>query len=66
MPHPEKQYLRLVKNIIKNGIKEVGRNGTTYTQIGAMMRFPLKDGEMPLLTTKKWLGKVVYKNYYGL
>ena len=57
MPHPEKQYLHLVKNIIQNGIKEVGRNGTTYTQIGAMMRFPLKDGEMPLLTTKKMAWK---------
>jgi len=57
MPHPEKQYLHLVKNIIQNGIKEVGRNGTTHTQIGAMMRFPLKNGEMPLLTTKKMAWK---------
>ena len=57
MPHPEKQYLHLVKNIIQNGIKEVGRNGMTHTQIGAMMRFPLKNGEMPLLTTKKMAWK---------
>jgi len=57
MPHPEKQYLCLVKNIIRNGIKEIGRNGTTYTQIGAMMRFPLENGEMPLLTTKKMAWK---------
>ena len=48
MPHPEKQYLHLVKNIIRNGIKEVGRNGTTYTKIGAMMRFPLTDKQIPL------------------
>ena len=57
MPHPEKQYLHLVKNIIRNGIKEVGRNGTTYTQIGAMMRFPLTDKQIPLLTTKKMAWK---------
>jgi thymidylate synthase len=57
MIHPEKQYLRLVKNIIKHGIKEVGRNGTTYTQIGAMMRFPLENGEIPILTTKKMAWK---------
>ena len=57
MVHPEKQYLRLVKNIIKHGIKEVGRNGTTYTQIGAMMRFPLENREMPILTTKKMAWK---------
>ena len=25
-------YLNLVSNIIKNGVKEVGRNGTTYTK----------------------------------
>jgi len=57
MVHPEKQYLRLVKNIIKHGIKEVGRNGTTYTQIGAMMRFPLENREIPILTTKKMAWK---------
>ena len=50
---PEKQYLKLVRNIINNGTKEVGRNGTTYGLIGGMMRFSLKDNTMPLMTTKK-------------
>ena len=53
MFHPEKQYLGLVSKIIKNGIKEVGRNGTTYTQLGAMMKFPLDNKQIPILTTKK-------------
>ena len=53
MFHPEKQYLKLVSKIIKNGIKEVGRNGTTYTQLGAMMKFPLDNKQIPILTTKK-------------
>ena len=53
MFHPEKQYLRLVSKIIQSGIKEVGRNGTTYTQLGAMMKFPLTNKQIPILTTKK-------------
>ena len=36
-------YLNLVSNIIKNGVKEVGSNGTTYTKVGAMLRFSLKN-----------------------
>ena len=46
-------YLNLVRQIIKNGTKEVGRNGTTYTTVGAMLRFSLEDNKIPLLTTKK-------------
>ena len=61
MFHPEKQYLRLISSIIKNGIKEVGRNGTTYTQIGAMMRFPLCNDQIPILTTKKLAWKSCLK-----
>ena len=49
----ENQYLSLIKNIIDNGVKEVGRNGTTYSEIGGMMRFSLKDNTIPLMTTKK-------------
>ena len=49
----EYQYLSLLKNIIKNGVREQGRNGITYTQIGGMMRFSLKDNKIPLITTKK-------------
>lgn len=51
--HPEVQYLNLARQVIRNGVKTVGRNGTTYTSIGAMMRFPLNNGTIPLLTTKK-------------
>ena len=49
----EKGYLRLVKHIIKNGAKEVGRNGTTYSTIGEMLKFDLKNNKIPLMTTKK-------------
>ena len=57
----EKQYLKLVKNIINNGIKDKGRNGTIYTQIGGMMRFSLKDKRIPIMTTKKLAWKVCLK-----
>tara|TARA_A100001015_G_scaffold30086_1_gene33525 strand:- start:4878 stop:5774 length:897 start_codon:yes stop_codon:yes gene_type:complete len=57
----EKQYLKLVKNIINNGIKNKGRNGTIYTQIGGMMRFSLKDKKIPIMTTKKLAWKVCLK-----
>ena len=54
-------YLNLVRSIIKNGAKEVGRNGTTYTKVGAMLRFSLKNQKIPLLTTKKLAWRVCLK-----
>jgi thymidylate synthase len=51
--HEEYQYLNLVKDIIENGFWEEGRNGRTKSIFGNMMRFSLKDGKMPILTTKK-------------
>ena len=49
----EYKYLSLLKSIIRNGVKEKGRNGITYTQIGGMMRFSLKENQIPIMTTKK-------------
>lgn len=57
----EYQYLSLIKKIIKNGVKEHGRNGTTYTQIGAMMKFSLEDNKIPIMTTKKLAWRVCLK-----
>ena len=57
----ETQYLNLIKNIINNGVKETGRNGTTYSIIGGMMRFSLKDKQIPLITTKKLAWRVCLK-----
>tara|TARA_B110000008_G_scaffold279741_1_gene328330 strand:+ start:563 stop:1474 length:912 start_codon:yes stop_codon:yes gene_type:complete len=59
--HPEKQYLSLIKNIIHNGIKQKGRNGNTKTIIGASMRFPLFNNNIPLITTKKLAWKTCLK-----
>ena len=49
----EQQYLNLIKNILENGTWENGRNGKTKAIFGNMMRFSLKDGKIPILTTKK-------------
>jgi thymidylate synthase len=45
------QYSELVEKIIANGIKEIGRNGSTYSLFGEMMRFSLEN--LPMITTKK-------------
>ena len=57
----ENQYLNLINNIIKNGTWELGRNGKTQGIFGNMMRFSLKDGKIPILTTKKTAWKTCLK-----
>ena len=49
----EYQYLNLLKDILENGHWEEGRNGKTKSIFGASMRFSLKDGKIPIITTKK-------------
>jgi thymidylate synthase len=62
--HPEKQYLNLIKNIIKNGMKEHGRNGATKTIMGAMMKFPLTNNQIPFVTTKRLAWRTCFKELF--
>lgn len=59
--HPETQYLALVKEIIQYGERRDDRTGTgTLSLFGRTMRFSLRGGVIPLLTTKRvfWRGIV--------
>ena len=57
----EYQYLRLIDDIIQKGTWEEGRNGKTKSIFGGMMRYSLKDGKIPILTTKKTAWKTCLK-----
>jgi thymidylate synthase len=57
----EQQYLDLIRNVLETGDLEMGRNGNTISSFGNMMRFSLKDGRMPLLTTKQVAWKTCFK-----
>ena len=59
--HEEYQYLNNIENIIENGTWEEGRNGRTKSIFGSSMRFSLKDGKIPILTTKKTAWKTCLK-----
>lgn len=61
MTHEEHQYLGLIRDILENGEEVTGRNGTTKVKIGATMHFSLKDGAIPILTTKKTAWKTCLK-----
>jgi len=54
MRHPEHQYLDLLQRILETGDQRVDRTGVgTRSIFGAMSRFDLSGGEVPILTTKR-------------
>jgi len=57
----EYQYLNILKKILENGHLEEGRNGKTKSIFGECMRFSLKDGKIPIITTKKTAWKTCLK-----
>lgn len=59
--HEEYQYINVLKDILKNGNWEEGRNGMTKSIFGAHMRFSLKNNTIPILTTKKTAWKTCLK-----
>jgi thymidylate synthase len=60
----EQQYLDLIKRLFSNGSKETSRNGNVISTFGNMMRFSLKNGNLPLLTTKKVAWKTCFKELF--
>lgn len=57
----EQQYLDLISRILETGSLETGRNGNTKSVFGHSMRFSLRDGTLPLLTTKQVAWKTCFK-----
>ncbi len=52
--HPEQQYLDLMAQVLASGDPRVDRTGVgTISLFGAMMRFDMSDGTVPILTTKR-------------
>lgn len=48
------QYQALLKDVLQNGVKKIDRTGTgTISVFGRTMVFDIRDGKIPLLTTKK-------------
>ncbi|MCJ8139675.1 thymidylate synthase [Falsirhodobacter halotolerans] len=62
MRHPEHQYLDLLDRVLSTGDERVDRTGVgTRSVFGAMARFDLSDGSVPLLTTKRVYWKTAVK-----
>lgn len=62
MRHPEHQYLDLLAHVLERGDERVDRTGVgTRSLFGAMLRFDLSDGSVPILTTKRVYWKTAVK-----
>lgn len=61
IPHEETQYLDLIKRIMEHGTTENSRNGKVKSIFGNMMRFDLKDGTLPILSTKQLAWKACFR-----
>lgn len=60
--HPEYQYLDLLQQVLDHGDQRVDRTGIgTKSIFGAMVRFDLSDGTVPILTTKRVYWKTAIK-----
>ena len=62
MRHPEYQYLDLLTQVLDRGDERLDRTGVgTRSIFGAMVRFDLSDGSVPILTTKRVYWKTAVK-----
>ena len=60
--HPEYQYLNLLEQVLNHGDERTDRTGVgTRSLFGAMLRFNLSDGTVPILTTKRVYWKTATK-----
>lgn len=60
--HPEQQYLDVVRHLLQKGDRRIDRTGVgTLSMFGAMLRFDLSDGTLPIYTTKRVYWKTAIK-----
>lgn len=60
--HPEYQYLDLMSHVLEKGDRRIDRTGVgTLSAFGAMLRFDLSDGTVPILTSKRVYWKLAVK-----
>jgi thymidylate synthase len=60
--HPEFQYLDLLRQVVEGGDERVDRTGVgTRSLFGAMLRFDLSGGAVPIITTKRVYWKISVK-----
>lgn len=57
----EEHYLNVLKDIYMNGDKRKTRNSVTKSKFGVRMVFNLRNGRIPILTTKKMAIKTVIR-----
>ena len=55
----DEQYIDLLKDILKNGVKKTTRNGEVLSLFGRTIRYKFNDDKFPLLTTKKMAWKSI-------
>jgi len=60
-PHSETQYLDLIQEILDKGSKESSRSGNVLSVFGRSMRFSLRDGTLPLITSKRVAWKTCFE-----
>jgi thymidylate synthase len=62
LEHAEQQYLRLLERVLEQGDRRADRTGVgTLSSFGEMLRFDLRKGEVPILTTKRVFWKTAVK-----
>jgi thymidylate synthase len=59
--HDENQYLSIIDSLLETGRRETGRNGEVTVDTGAAMHFSLRDGTIPIFTTKRVAWKTCLK-----
>ncbi|XP_016838906.1 thymidylate synthase [Nasonia vitripennis] len=63
--HEEHQYLKLIRLILDKGAVKDDRTGVgTHSVFGTQMRFSLRDGTLPLLTTKRVFWRAVAEELF--